>query len=181
MPTWSNEKNPSYLFADDPPPKSEPKQQTSPLLEDLLDWLLNRWTHTTITARDIARLGPYILRSDRRAILDLTEILVRQGWLIPLKPCRKDQREWKVALWLSVAERRNNIRRPSSFPNFGRGRHFCRGQLLPADGSMRNDARRANPCNYYIVSPPPRHLASGDAFVTIRPLMFAPAQRVIQI
>ena len=97
MPTRSSEKNPSYLFADDPPPKSAPKQQTSPLLEDLLDWLLNRWTGTTITARDVSRCGPSVLRSDRRTISNLTEVLVRQGWLIPLKTWRKDKQEWKIA------------------------------------------------------------------------------------
>jgi hypothetical protein len=97
MATWNSEKNPSYLFADDPPPKSEPKHQTSPLLEDLLNWLLNRWTGPTITARDVSRCGPSVLRNDRATTLDLTEILVRQGWLIPIKTWRKDKREWKIA------------------------------------------------------------------------------------
>ena len=97
MPTWSSEKNPSYLFADDPPPKSGSKQQTSPLLEDLLSWLLNRWTNPSVTARDVSKFGPSILRSDRRTTLELTEVLVRQGWLIPLKTWRKDKREWKIA------------------------------------------------------------------------------------
>jgi len=97
MSTWSNEKNPSYLFADDPPPKSGPKQQTSPLLEELLDWLLKRWTGATVTARDIYRQGPSPLQNDKATTLSLTEILVRQGWLIPLKTWRKDKREWKIA------------------------------------------------------------------------------------
>ena len=97
MSTWSNEKIPSYLFADDPPPKSEPKQQTSPLLEDLLNWLLNRWTGPSVTARDVSRFGPGPLRNDKETTLNLTEVLVRQGWLIPLKTHRKDRREWKIA------------------------------------------------------------------------------------
>jgi hypothetical protein len=87
----------TFTFADEPPPKSEPKPQTSPLLEDLLDWLLNRWAHPSVTARDLARCGPGILRGDRRMILDLTEVLVRQGWLVPVKTWRKDKREWKIA------------------------------------------------------------------------------------
>jgi len=85
----------TFLLADEPPPKSTPKQQTSPLLEDLLDWLLNRWTKPSVTARDIYRCGP--LRNHKETTLDLTTILVRQGWLIPLKTWRKDKREWKIA------------------------------------------------------------------------------------
>jgi len=65
----------TFLLADEPPPKSTPKQQTSPLLEDLLDWLLNRWTKPSVTARDIYRCGP--LRNHKETTLDLTTILVR--------------------------------------------------------------------------------------------------------
>ena len=39
----------------------------------------------------------------------------------------------------------------------------------------------STPCNRHTLSPPPRHLASGDASVTIRPLMLALAQRVSQL
>jgi len=39
--------------------------------------------------------GP--LRNDKETTLNLTEVLVRQGWLIPLKTHRKDRREWKIA------------------------------------------------------------------------------------
>jgi hypothetical protein len=87
----------TYLFADEPPPKAKPQQQTSPLLEDLLDWLLNQWTGPNVTARDVYRHGPSPLRNDKETTLGLTEILVRQGWLIPLKTWRKDKREWKIA------------------------------------------------------------------------------------
>jgi hypothetical protein len=88
----------TYLFADDPEPKPEPKQQrTSPLLEDLLDWLLNRWTGASVTARDVYRYGPSPLRNDKSTTLSLTEVLTRQGWLIPMKTWRRDKREWKIA------------------------------------------------------------------------------------
>jgi len=95
MPRGTGEK---FSFAsDEPPPKSRPQQQTSPLLEELLDWLLNRWTNSTVTARDVYRHGPNPIRNDKSTTLSLTETLTRQGWLIPLKTWRKDRREWKIA------------------------------------------------------------------------------------
>ena len=51
----------------------------------------------------------------------------------------------------------------------GGGRHFGRGQLLPADGSMPLGGVEL-----------PHHVQT-DASVTIRPLMLALAQRVSQI
>ena len=94
MPKGTDEK---FTFADDPSPKPKPKQRTSPLLEILLDWLLNRWPNPTVTAREIYRSGPGPLQGDKEAILNLTETLTRQGWLIPLKTWRYDKREWKIA------------------------------------------------------------------------------------
>jgi hypothetical protein len=91
--------NETFLFADNPNPEPKPKfkQRTSPQLEILLDWLLNRWNKPTVSARDIYRSGPSSLQNDRKTTLDLTEILVRQGWLIPLKTWRHDRLEWKIA------------------------------------------------------------------------------------
>jgi hypothetical protein len=88
----------TYLFADDPGPKPEPKQQrTSPLLENLLDWLLTRWTADTVTARDVYRCGPSPLQNDRNTTLSLMETLAKQGWLVPMKTWRRDKREWRIA------------------------------------------------------------------------------------
>jgi len=75
----------------------ERRQQTSPLLEILLDWLLNRWPNPTVTARDIYRSGPGPIQGRKETTLSLTETLTRQGWLIPLKTWRRDKREWKIA------------------------------------------------------------------------------------
>jgi len=86
-----------FSFANEPSPKPERRQRTSPLLEELLDWLLNRWTNSTVTARDVYRHGPSPLRNDKSTTLSLTETLARQGWLIPLKTWRRDRREWKIA------------------------------------------------------------------------------------
>jgi hypothetical protein len=94
MPTQSNE---TCLLADDQEPKQELKQRTSPLLEILLDWLLNRWSNSTVSLRDIYRHGPGPLRNDKKTTLSLTETLVRQGWLIPLKTWRQDKLMWKIA------------------------------------------------------------------------------------
>src|SRR5215467_13384380 len=88
MPTWSNEKNPRYLLADDPTPKPEPTKQPrikSPQIENLLDWLVNHWTKTTVTAREIYTYGPNPVR-DKKTTLSLAQILVERGWLIPMHP-----------------------------------------------------------------------------------------------
>jgi len=90
-----NRRQPS--FADEPAPKPEHRQQTSPLLEILLDWLLNRWPNPTVTARDIYRSGPGPIQGSRETTLSLTKTLTRQGWLIPIKTWRRDKLEWKIA------------------------------------------------------------------------------------
>ena len=90
-----NRRRPS--FADEPAPKPEHRQQTSPLLEILLDWLLNRWPNPTVTARDIYRSGPGPIQGSRETTLSLTKTLTRQGWLIPIKTWRRDKLEWKIA------------------------------------------------------------------------------------
>jgi hypothetical protein len=61
----------------------------------LLDWLLNSWTRPTVSARDIYRLGPNSIR-DRQRVGELTEILVRQGWLTPNQTRRLDMHEWQI-------------------------------------------------------------------------------------
>jgi hypothetical protein len=87
----------TFSFADEPPPKSEHRQQTSPLLEILLDWLLNRWPNPTISARDVYRRAPSPIYGNKETTLHLAETLARQGWLIPIKTWRRDRREWKIA------------------------------------------------------------------------------------
>jgi hypothetical protein len=56
----------------------------------LLGWLQNSWTEPTITARQIYQYGPAATR-DRESTLKLTEILVRQGVLVPMKAFRQDR------------------------------------------------------------------------------------------
>ena len=74
----------------------KPELARKPLpAQSLLDWLLNYWTRPTVSARDIYRLGPNSIR-DRQKVSDLTEILVRQGWLAPNQTRRRDMHEWQI-------------------------------------------------------------------------------------
>ena len=86
-----------------PPVEGAIKQQSkgSPPIEKLLDWLVNHWTKTTVTAREIYTYGPNPVR-DKKTTLSLAQILVERGWLIPMHPDfltgrrRRDKSEWKI-------------------------------------------------------------------------------------
>jgi hypothetical protein len=81
-----------------PPPAIEKvdKHENSHSIERLLNWLVNNWPRDTITARQIRNFGPYPIRSETKAILDLAQGLVERGWLFPVAPRRHDSREWKI-------------------------------------------------------------------------------------
>ena len=82
-----------------PPPVEE--GGGSPPIEKLLDWLVNHWAKTTVTAREIYTYGPNPVR-DKKTTLSLAQILVERGWLIPMHPDfltgrrRRDKLEWKM-------------------------------------------------------------------------------------
>jgi hypothetical protein len=61
----------------------------------LYEWLVYRWAKPTVTAINIRQFGPNALR-DRDSVTKLTETLMRQGKLIPIKTNRADAREWHV-------------------------------------------------------------------------------------
>ena len=63
--------------------------------QELLDWLLGYWPKPTIRKRDIYRFGPNALR-DRQKVTDLTETLVKEGWLVPNKTRRRDMYQWGI-------------------------------------------------------------------------------------
>ena len=101
----TNDGEPSFFarFIDSPAEKErlaaepiESEQEKSQAIERLLNWLINNWTRDTITARQIKHYGPYPLRNETKATLDLAQGLVERGWLIPLKPERHDMRKWKI-------------------------------------------------------------------------------------
>jgi hypothetical protein len=77
-----------------PPQAEEQPRRRSPQLERLLDWLVNHWPRPTISAAEICTYGPRPRTRDRA--IELAEILVRHGWLRPLKTHRRDRREWQI-------------------------------------------------------------------------------------
>jgi hypothetical protein len=101
----TNDGEPSFFarFIDSPAEKErlaaeaiESEQGKSQLIERLLSWLVNNWAKSTITAWQIKHYGPYPLRNETKATLDLAQELVERGWLIPFKPARHDMRKWKI-------------------------------------------------------------------------------------
>jgi hypothetical protein len=72
-----------------------PAGPESPLIEKLLDWLVNHWAKPTVTASDIYTYGPNAVR-DREVTLELAKALVKRGWLTPLKTRRRDMQEWRI-------------------------------------------------------------------------------------
>jgi hypothetical protein len=78
-----------------PPPPTEKGHRDVTPTEKLLDWIMNYWTEDTLTARDICCYGPNPTRDRERAI-NSAEILVKRGWLAPIKAHRRDSREWQI-------------------------------------------------------------------------------------
>src|SRR5215831_9030663 len=69
--------------------------QKLPPAQKLLDWLQHDWNKPTVSARDIYIYGPNSIR-DRESAIDLAEILVKHGWLIPMNARRRDMKEWGI-------------------------------------------------------------------------------------
>ena len=83
-------------------PQQEPAPLATPLATppavlELLNWLQHRWDKPTIRARDIYRYGPHRNRG-RESALEFAEILVKRGWLIPLKANRRDVKRWQITI-----------------------------------------------------------------------------------
>ena len=55
---------------------------------------LQRWPKSTVWTKDILIFGPR--PRDRESVIDSTNILVEQGWLVPNKTRRYDSREWQI-------------------------------------------------------------------------------------
>jgi hypothetical protein len=75
-----------------PPPAM--KVQKPPPAQKLLDWL-QHWSKPTVSARDICIYGPNSIR-DRESAIASAEILVKNGWLVPIKTRRYDMHEWQI-------------------------------------------------------------------------------------
>jgi hypothetical protein len=76
------------------PTSAEAKQPQKDPAQKLLDWLRHR-KKSTITVREICVFGPYSIRN-RKSAIDAIEVLVKYGWLDPLKPRRHDAPEWEI-------------------------------------------------------------------------------------
>ena len=76
--------------------QSDKKHQ---LVERLLEWLMRTWTRDTVTIFQIRHDGPYPFRAPAPASLaaNIAEELVKRGWLLRMKPRRRDSIEWRVA------------------------------------------------------------------------------------
>jgi hypothetical protein len=85
--------NESFTFADELPPKSEPKQPPSDA-QRLLDWL-QKWPHPTVRMNQILVYGPASIRKKERA-LEPIKVLVDRGWLTPRETRRPDMLEWQI-------------------------------------------------------------------------------------
>src|SRR5262245_18947581 len=80
-----------------PPPIEEAIKQLrgdSPI-DKLQDWLVNHWAKDTVTAQQAYTYGPHSIR-DKQTTLRLAQILVEQGWLVPLNTRRRDMWEWQI-------------------------------------------------------------------------------------
>jgi len=76
-------------------PPAEAKQPTKPSKEQrLLDWLL-KWPQPTIGAAQILMNGPRSTRKQKDAD-NATEVLVKHGWLTPLKTNQSNWRQWQI-------------------------------------------------------------------------------------
>jgi|SRR5215471_9599761 len=72
---------------------SERAQKLLPA-QRLLDWL-QHWAKPTVSAREICMYGPNTVRDRKRAV-DAAEILVKEGWLVPIKTRRRDMYQWGI-------------------------------------------------------------------------------------
>ena len=75
-----------------PPPP--PKQAQPSPAQTLLDWL-QHWANTTVTAREVYTYGPNSIRN-KKTTLSLAQILVEQGWLVPIETRQYNTHEWKI-------------------------------------------------------------------------------------
>jgi len=109
----NDDNKPSFFarYIDSPPPikkASSPtkKAQESSPAQKLLDWL-QHWTKPTVSARDICIYGPRPIRKREKAG-KAAEILVKNGWLIPVQTHRYDMKAWQI------------VRRPVLYPDCSR-------------------------------------------------------------
>jgi hypothetical protein len=78
-----------------PPARTTTRQsQTIWHAQRLLDWLQS-WPEPTISARQICIYGPRPIRKREKAG-NAAAILIKTGWLIPLRTHRYDMEAWRI-------------------------------------------------------------------------------------
>jgi len=92
-------KNETFLFADSDPKPSKQPQKSLPA-QKLLDWL-QRWHKPTVCVGDIRIYGPKSLLTREKAVNAAT-VLVRNGWLTPIRLRRYDAHKWQIVRKLVV-------------------------------------------------------------------------------
>jgi hypothetical protein len=93
-PVAARTNNPFSQHKVEPSTQSEPERAPAAAPE-LLYWLQHNWTKPTISLREVQVYGPRAVR-DRQSARTYAEALERQGWLVELKPHRRDRRLWKL-------------------------------------------------------------------------------------
>jgi hypothetical protein len=78
------------------PAEATSEHEKSQSIERLLSWLLNNWTKDTITGRQLRYYGPYPLRNEKKATLNLMQELADRGWVFQIPLRRRDARKWKI-------------------------------------------------------------------------------------
>jgi hypothetical protein len=75
-------------------PKPEQTREP-PAAQELLVWIKQRWGKPVVSLRDIQAYGPNAIR-DRKSAITQAEILVKHGWLVPVKSYRRDRIAWET-------------------------------------------------------------------------------------
>jgi hypothetical protein len=78
------------------------RKERTPPAQRLLNWLRD-WPHPVVRLRDFCKYGPPSFRN-RKTAINMAEVLVGHGWLVPIESCRRDTKWWRV------------IRGPSDYP-----------------------------------------------------------------
>jgi hypothetical protein len=82
------------LSKERPSPSSTRKARQLEGAQKLLDWL-QRWSKDTVTVRDVHIYGPHPVRGQKN-VLAAAKILVKNGWLAPIKVRRYDANKWQI-------------------------------------------------------------------------------------
>jgi hypothetical protein len=74
--------------------KKAPEPSSTQLAQLLLEWVLRR-TKPTFCTRDARIMGPGAIRGPGKAVA-AADILVREGWLAPVKGRYHNERRWEI-------------------------------------------------------------------------------------